>query len=288
MSSSPTSSTSKSRGGGSHAHKNSLLPTGTDWASNPNPVPCDACVILQAEKIKLEKRLHEQTRQMYNMTVTEELPLLKRQIEFLRKQNAEYKQTITKKTADTEKTIQSYRAKQNELEKWSKTLATQEKKQVLAQRDLDWKNQMLLEKLGKYQEVIDIVEGINDTVTLEIERDGYVSQVSWINRKISERKAVVLDKIASRTKEIDASIAETKSAIKQLLAENYSEFWKEGACFSEITEKQKERFWRHHWLFHQYDKNPNDPSLQWDVSKEDDLRYYLKTNLLWSDERLES
>ena len=245
MSSSPTSSTSKSRGGGSHAHKNSLLPTGTDWASNPNPVPCDACVILQAEKIKLEKRLHEQTRQMYNMTVTEELPLLKRQIEFLRKQNAEYKQTITKKTADTEKTIQSYRAKQNELEKWSKTLATQEKKQVLAQRDLDWKNQMLLEKLGKYQEVIDIVEGINDTVTLEIERDGYVSQVSWINRK-------------------------------------------EGACFSEITEKQKERFWRHHWLFHQYDKNPNDPSLQWDVSKEDDLRYYLKTNLLWSDERLES
>ena len=288
MSSSPTSSTSNSRGYGDHTHKNSRLPTGTVWASKPNPGHCDGCVILQAEKIKLDKRLHEQTRQMYNMSVTEELPLLKRQIEFLRGQNDEYKKAITEKTVDAEKTIQSYRKMKTKLEKWSKTLAAQEKKQVLVQRDLDWKNQMLLEKLEKYQEVIDIVDGINDTVTLEVERDGYVSQVSWINRKISERKAVVLDKIAARTKEIDASIAETRSAIKQLLAENYSEFWKEGACFSEITEEQKECFWRHHWLFHQYDKNPNDPSLQWDASKEDDLRYYLKTNLLWSDERLES
>lgn len=283
MDSPPNSSNHKSREKG---HDRSLLPSGTMWASKPNPGPCDGCVILKAEKIKLDRRLHEQTRQMYNMTVTEELPLLKRQVEILREQNKNYKKTLVEKTADTEKTIQSYRAKQNELEKWSNILATQEKKQVLAQRDLDWKNQMLLEKLGKYQEVIDIVDGINDTVTLEVERDGYVSQVSWINRKISERKSLVLDKIAARTREIDASIAETRSAIKQLLDENYSKFWKEGARFSEITEKQKECFWRHHWLFHQYDKNPNDPSLQWDVSKEDDLRYYLKTNLHWSDERL--
>lgn len=52
---------------------------------------CAECTRLQEANIKLKKRLHEQSREMYNMTMTEEVPILKRQIDLLQKQNNTYK-----------------------------------------------------------------------------------------------------------------------------------------------------------------------------------------------------
>jgi len=264
----------------------SLSKDGDIWVSRPNPGPCDDCKILQGKNIALQRKLHNQTHKMHNMSLTEQIPVLKRQIEFLRGKNYKFEQTIEQSVKKSEDTIESYYKLKKNLDKWSTTLAAQEKKQILVQQELDWKNKMLLKNLDKYQEVIDIVDGISETGILEIEREGYIKQVSWINAKISKKKAAVLDKIATRTKELDATIVETKEAIHQLLSESNLHFWKEGACFSELTSEQKERFWRHQWLFHKYNNNPNDPSLQWDESKDDDLKYTLKTNLLWSDERL--
>ena len=58
---------------------------------------------------------------------------------------------------------------------------------------------------------------------------------------------------------------------------------------AEITEEQKERFWRHRWLFNRYSRNnPNDPDLLWDATKNKDLKYCLRTELLWSEKRLNS
>ena len=259
-------------------HRPSSTAHGDDTVQNE-------CILLRAKVVELNKRLSRRTREMYNMSLTEAVPQLKRQIEFLRKENKIQAETIKRGEDSWEVMLE----REAEIEKYSKRLALQEKKQILVQQDIEWKNKMLLEKLEKYKEAIDIIDGISDTAELEIERDGALHRVSWINKKICERKTEVLDKIALRTRELDASIMETTEAIKILVDEYSSKFWDEGVCFSEITEEQKERFWRHRWLFNRYSKNnPNDPDLLWDATKNKDLKYCLRIDLLWSKERLNS
>ena len=120
------------------------------------------CILLRAKVVELNKRLSRRTREMYNMSLTEEVPKLKRQIEFLLKENETQTETIKRGEDSWEVMLE----REAEIEKHSKRLALQEKKQILVQQDIEWKNKMLLEKLEKYKDAIDIIDVISDTAEL--------------------------------------------------------------------------------------------------------------------------